>query len=242
MNRDFPGRRKKALTFGFDDCEQYDRKLAELFRTYKVKATFFLITDSLGAKIPFHRYGRDTVVERVTAKELPVTYRGMELASHTASHHDCRHMDYETLKSEMERSCAALGGSCKDYGMAYPGGLYHETCVKYLKELGVPYARTAVDTHRFAVPRTRDEFLAWNSTCQYHDPDIEAIVEEFLREDGTRKLLYIWGHSYETESPDPAFGFAAIEALLKKLGGREDIWYASNMDIYREEMKWEDGN
>ena len=80
MNRDFPGGRKKALTFGFDDCEQYDRKLAELFRTYKVKATFFLITDSLGARIPFHRYGRDTVVERVTAKELPVTYRGMELA------------------------------------------------------------------------------------------------------------------------------------------------------------------
>lgn len=55
----------KILTFSFDDGEIYDRRLAELLRKFGMQATFFLISGQLGIRVPFYRYGEDTVVERV---------------------------------------------------------------------------------------------------------------------------------------------------------------------------------
>jgi len=63
----------KILTFGFDDGEIYDRRLGTLFRKYGMKATFFLISDQLGFRCNFHRYGKDTIVERDSASEIPQT-------------------------------------------------------------------------------------------------------------------------------------------------------------------------
>mgnify|MGYP002573803925 CR=1 FL=1 len=40
----FPGGRRKAVTFGFDDGEIHDRRLAEMLRQYGLKATFFLVS------------------------------------------------------------------------------------------------------------------------------------------------------------------------------------------------------
>ena len=57
----------KILTFSFDDCEIYDRRVCDMMRRYGLKATFYLISGQLGMKVPFHRYGQDTVVERVSA-------------------------------------------------------------------------------------------------------------------------------------------------------------------------------
>ena len=63
----------KILTFSFDDGEIYDRRLAELLRKFGMQATFFLVSGQLGIRVPFHRYGEDTVVERVSAAEIPAT-------------------------------------------------------------------------------------------------------------------------------------------------------------------------
>ena len=77
----------KILTFSFDDCEVYDRQVCRLLRAYGMQATFYLISTQLGIRVPFHRYGKDTVVERVSAEELPATYRGMEIASQIYARH-----------------------------------------------------------------------------------------------------------------------------------------------------------
>lgn len=83
----FPGGRRKAVTFGFDDGEIHDRRLAEMLRQYGLKATFFLVSGQMGLTVdPFFRYGRNTRVERVNGGELPLTYAGMEIASHTRFH------------------------------------------------------------------------------------------------------------------------------------------------------------
>ncbi len=39
----------------------------------------------------------------------------------------------------------------------------------------------------------------------------------------------MWGHTYEFEQNN---NWELIENICKKLGGRDDIWYASNMEIY----------
>ena len=41
--------------------------------------------------------------------------------------------------------------------------------------------------------------------------------------------MYVWGHSFEFgRSGD----WSVIEAFVEKMAGKEDIWYATNMEIY----------
>ena len=42
-------------------------------------------------------------------------------------------------------------------------------------------------------------------------------------------LFYVWGHSYEFDDMD---NWNVIEEFAEFMGGREDIWYATNMEIY----------
>ncbi len=215
----------KILTFGFDDCEIYDRRLAEMFRKYGMKATFFLISDQLGFKCDFHRYGEDTVVERVSPEEIKETYRGMEVASHTSAHS----MPIDELDDAVVRSCKYLSDLCgyEVKGMAYPGGAYTEEHVKRLKELGIEYSRTIDCTHNFDVP---SDFLKWNPTCKYDDPEIMDLADEFINcTDSGDKIFYVYGHSYELTRKEEPCDFESFGRLLEKLSGREDIIYATNI-------------
>ena len=42
-------------------------------------------------------------------------------------------------------------------------------------------------------------------------------------------LFYVWGHSYEFDDND---NWNVIEEFAEFMGGREDIWYTTNMEIY----------
>ena len=42
------------------------------------------------------------------------------------------------------------------------------------------------------------------------------------------KLMYVWGHSYEFDNND---NWEVIEEFCEFMGGREDIWYATNIEI-----------
>jgi hypothetical protein len=42
------------------------------------------------------------------------------------------------------------------------------------------------------------------------------------------KLMYVWGHSYEFAEHD---NWKVIEEFCSYMGGRDDIWYATNIEI-----------
>ena len=42
-------------------------------------------------------------------------------------------------------------------------------------------------------------------------------------------LFYVWGHSYEF---DDNGNWDLIENFAKRMSGRKDIWYATNIQIY----------
>lgn len=219
--------KNKILTFGFDDCEIYDRHLAELFRKYGMKATFFLLSGSFSQKVPFHRYGEDTFVERISAQEIPETYRGMEVASHTENHR-CNAEDFE---GTVGKSCKKLSRLCgyEVNGLAYPGGHYDDELVASLRENGILYSRTATVTGNFDLPK---DLLVWHPTAKYDNENIEALADEFLAYKGVEpKLFYIYGHSYELTQKNDRLGFEAFEKLLAKLSFKEDISYATNKEI-----------
>ncbi len=84
-------------------------------------------------------------------------------------------------------------------------------------------------SHNFQLPK---ELLAWDPTCKYDDEKIGKLADEFLNYDGKEpKLFYIYGHSYELTRKEKPFDWDSFEELLKKLSGREDIWYATNKEI-----------
>jgi len=43
-------------------------------------------------------------------------------------------------------------------------------------------------------------------------------------------LFYIWGHSFEFDHKEGGWDHA--ENFCKKLSGRPDVWYATNIEIY----------
>lgn len=219
----------KYLTFSFDDCEIYDRILCEMFRKYGMKATFFLISNQLGFRCDFHRYGEDTVVERVSPDEIKEIYVGMEVATHTANHR----CPVEDLKTTVLDSAEYLSSLCgyKVKGMAYPGGGYTQEHVEGLKRLGIRYARaTNPCTMNFEPPT---EWLAWHPTCKYDDARIWELAEEFLNYQGEKPIVFhIYGHSYEMTRKEKGCSFADFELLLKKLSNRDDIVYATNMEVW----------
>lgn len=220
--------KNKYLTFSFDDCEIYDRKLCELFRKYKMKATFFLISDQLGFRCDFHRYGENTVVERVSAKEVLTTYAGMEVATHTRNH-KCPVNDLEDAVWDSAEYLSSLCGY-KVRGMAYPGGVYTSEHIQELKRMGMCYARTTQSTHCFEVPK---EWLAWNPTCRYDDDRIGELVNDFLAYSSDKPAVFhIYGHSYELTRKEDRYNFEGFERLLQKLSGRDDIVYATNLEVW----------
>ena len=41
-------------------------------------------------------------------------------------------------------------------------------------------------------------------------------------------MMYVWGHSYEFDRDD---SWGLIEEFCEYIGGRDDIWYATNIEI-----------
>ena len=63
------------------------------------------------------------------------------------------------------------------------------------------------------------------------DQELMALTEKFLAEKPAReaRLFYLWGHSYEFEADD---NWDVIEQFAAYAGGHDDVWYATNIEIY----------
>jgi hypothetical protein len=58
----------------------------------------------------------------------------------------------------------------------------------------------------------------------------EKFIDMKLRDgSSTPKLFYLWGHSYEFDVDD---NWDVIEKFCAFISGRDDIWYATNMEIF----------
>ena len=118
-------------------------------------------------------------------------------------------------------------------GMAYPYGTYNDEVVEALKSIGIAYSRTVISTHDFRIPT---EWLKLTATCHHKDPALLELTNRFLNtdpDDGRNSrqplLFYLWGHSYEFDNDN---NWNVIEEFARKIGNREDVWYATNIEIY----------
>ena len=113
-------------------------------------------------------------------------------------------------------------------GMAYPYGWYNEQLADVLRMCGITYCRTVESTRTFDLP---ENWLMWNPTCHHDDEMLMDLSDEFIRMDSVEhpRLFYVWGHTFEFERNH---NWDRMDAFMEKISGREDIWYATNGEIF----------
>lgn len=218
----YPQGKEKALTFSYDDGQEFDRRLVGILNDHGMKGTFHLNSGKLG-----FRSGRDSIVKAEEVKEI---YAGHEVAVHGVKHLNLPTMNRELVIAELledrKRLEELTGGFVQ--GMSYAYGNYDQGIKEIVKSLGIKYSRTTKDTGGFFPPA---DFLEWHPTC-HHSNHVMERGERFLQSVGYYGLpvMYVWGHSFEFGWPDD---WSILEAFADKMAEKEDIWYATNMEIYR---------
>lgn len=223
----FPEGKSKAVTFSYDDGVAADGRLVELFDRYGLKGTFNLNSRLFDCQCWHGRMDEEQ------------TYRTFVNSGHEVALHGARHifMDKVPLPeavNEIVQNRLYLENKFGRIvrGMAYAYNGYNDEIVDMLEKLGVAYARTTESSHSFAIPK---DWLRLKPTCHHNDAKLGQLAEKFLTcspqsEFKHREpwLFYIWGHSFEF---DDNGNWNVIEDLAARLYGRDDIWFATNIQI-----------
>lgn len=231
MNNDimlFPEGKTKALTFSYDDGEKNDIRLCQLFNKYGLKSTFNLNSGLMTVE-PSEKSSK------VALSQIPEVYEGHEVAVHTANHPFLEKMTTSEIAVEIfddKRTLEKYTGYVVR-GMAYPFGTYNDDVIRIAKDLGIKYSRGVHSHHGFALPT---KWLEMPATCHQADEKAFDIAKTFVEQNAIADwrsthgwLFYIWGHSYEYRTEED---WARMEKLCAYLSNRDDVWYATNIEIY----------
>lgn len=231
----FPGGKPKAVTFSYDDGSVFDVKFLEIVNKYNIKGTFNLVGNWINYE---NRLPVNFVKESILGK-------GYEIANHGYYHKALGLLrSAEGIRDMLDsRLCLEKEFGTIIRGMAFPDrSVYasrtpdaYQRIKSYLKEIDIAYARVAgVDNDRFELP---DDWYNWEASVHHDNPDIMKYIDKFVNLDlnslyiafRTPKLFYFWGHSSEFEKKQ---NWEHLEEICKCLSKKEDIWYATNIEIH----------
>lgn len=235
----FPNGLFKALTLSYDDGKIQDKHLVEIFNKNGIKATFNVNS------------GMVQQSNRIPMSEWNSVYDGHEIAMHTCTHPTLnRCSDYEVLRELIEDKTAIEKAIQKPvYGLAFPNGSYDDRICRIASEIGVRYARTASDQY-VSVKAAKDyskyaegpillgdetgfnlplNYMHWVPTC-HHNHNLIEFGKDFIQLYKKQYLyiLYVWGHSFEFDTNN---NWKIMEEFCEMIGHRDDIWYATNIEI-----------
>lgn len=221
----FPGGRAKVLTFSYDDGVSADIRLIEIFRKNGMKGTFNLNSNM---------FGHVSKRRRLTIEEALEVYTPdvCEVACHSANHPLLTDYDPINVWNEVYEDRKNLENifGRQIHGMAYPFGNRYsgDTVVQILKNAGIYYSRSCVATKGFDMST---DWLRLPTTCHHNAANLMELAESFLTVNTSRmpKVFFVWGHSYEFDEAD---NWHVIEEFCEKLGHKDDIWYATNIELY----------
>lgn len=235
----FPGGKFKVLTLSYDDGKIEDRRLVDIFNKYGIRATFNV---NSGLKNP---------EVRIDPYEWQNLYEGHEIALHTVTHPTLNRCGrYEIVRELLEDKTAIEKIIKKPVrGLALPNGAGNECITSIASDLGIKYIRQAADQYAlvkaaqtyskvsdgpillgdengFSMPT---DYMNWIPTC-HHNHNIKEFGKKFIKLSKKQYLymMYVWGHSFEFSKND---NWEIIEEFCEMIGGRDDIWYATNIEI-----------
>ncbi|MBR7133681.1 MAG: polysaccharide deacetylase family protein [Clostridia bacterium] len=216
----FPEGRAKALTLSYDDGVKQDERFIGILDKHGLKGTFNINSAYAGCE------GRLSVEKMNSLLEAG----GHELAVHGATHPFLEQLplalaidDVLTDRKKLEEETGKI-----IRGMAYPYGTFSDDLASGLRAIGIAYSRTVISTGNFRLPT---DWLKLAATCHHNDKRLPELTQHFINDSPNRApwLFYLWGHSYEFDNNN---NWNVIEDFAEKIGGKEDIWYATNIEIY----------
>ena len=234
----FPGGKPKAITLSYDDGIRADVRLCEILNKYGLKCTFNVNTS---------HFEKNNNQNKLSPDEIKQYFidAGHEIAVHGESHIAPGIADPVRAITDVLNCRVTLEKEFKMIirGMAYPDSgitrLHGENNFAniegYLKNLGIVYSRTlGADNNNFLMP---DNWYSWVPTAHHNNKNLMEWADSFVSLNVpelyfTRqypRLFYLWGHSYEFDNND---NWNVIEDFCKTVANRDDIWYATNMEIY----------
>jgi len=231
----FPEGKRKALTLSYDDGVEQDIRLIETMNQYGIRGTFNL--NSKYYEVDERTYKEGTIHRPLGKTRALAVYRQAIKDGHEVAVHGYDHPFWEQLPSDTmtydimrdrERLEELFGGIIR--GAAYPYGTNSDETAAVLKTCGICYCRTTVSTGKFDLPK---EWRKLPATCHHNDPRLPELAEKFVNGAPAKNrdpwLFYLWGHSYEFEGNN---NWDVIERFCETVGNRDDIWYATNIEIY----------
>ena len=234
----FPGGKLKALTLSYDDGIRADVRFSETITKYGLKCTFNINTRD---------FGKDNNPNKLQPAEIKEYFldKGHEIAVHGEAHVAPGIADPVRAITDILNGRLTLEKEFDTIvrGMAYPdcgirrmdGENNYQNIRSYIQNLGIVYSRTlGGDNNSFQMP---NDWFAWMPTAHHNNANLMKWAEEFVSiklEDLylTRqypRLFYLWGHSYEFDNND---NWDVLENFCKTVSGKDDIWYATNIEIY----------
>ena len=170
----FPGFKRKALTFSYDDDVIFNKRLIEIFNKYGLKATFNLNSGYFTAVDEDWGISQDTMVELLKNSNH-------EIAVHGERHLSMSELDRATIVNDIiqdRKNFEKLFGRVVK-GRAYPNGTgaMNDYSVEILKACGIKYARKTVSTHDFNVP---NDWFRLPATCHHADSKLMELAKTFI--------------------------------------------------------------
>jgi len=226
----FPHGRAKALTLSYDDGVEQDMRLVEIMNRHGLKGTFNL---NSGLYAPEGTaYPKGQIHRRMTERQVTETFlnSGHEIAVHALTHPFLEQLPPAMVAREILKDRKNLERQFGTIvrGMAYPYGTYSDGVIKTIRSCGIVYARTVESSFSFKLPT---DWLRLKPTCHHDSGELMPLAKKFAEESPRHDpwLFYLWGHSYEFEANN---NWHIIEEFARYMEGREDIWYATNIEIY----------
>ena len=231
----YPEGRCKAVTLSYDDGAKADERFALTINRYGLKCTFNLI----GSRVERNKdMDNDFIRREVLAK-------GHEIANHGYLH---KAQDSVTELEGLRDLLDSRYSLEREFGIIVRGMAYpdreinrkrqpqtYDDIKRRLREVGIVYSRSLNnDNDDFLLP---DDWYEWMPTAKHKNPKIFEYIEKFLSLDienlyeasRAPRLFYMWGHAFEFDRDD---NWDLLDKIGEALGGHDDVWYATNMEIY----------
>ncbi len=225
----FKNGKSKVLTLSYDDGVVQDIRLIEILNKNGIKATFNLnsglfVDESKTAK----RKGNHLKLSEAKDLYLP---SGHEIAAHGFKHKSLTQISPQEAVYDVihDREILEKEFGVNVRGMAYANGVFNNSVAQILDNCGIAYSRTTKSTHSFGFP---ENWLTLHPTCHHNDEKLIKLSEKFVNSSPMFHnvwMLYVWGHSYEFDNDN---NWEQIEKFAELTGGKDDVWYATNIEIY----------
>lgn len=175
--------------FSFDDYDEKNERIADIFDKYGIKCTFFIETALKDARDQIEQFHK----------------RGHHIGAHTIHHvQDMKLLNSVECMSEIDGCKKMIESITKEpcEVFAYPRGRYNEEVINQLKIAGFKYSRTTLVLNvKSDDPfRQHTTIHLFPNRKEYVGRDIETLFNFYF--DDVKKnggILSIWGHAEELD-------------------------------------------